>query len=109
MLNLHSQLQVSCHSMRLVSLVPVTRLNTLTFKFFYNIRNTQFCTWIVDIVTTTTAFTCFNTKRKKHKVISINNNNLWSYFTFLIVHLNTTQQIYAVNFRDLKLSKTEKR
>ena len=28
-------------------------------------RNTQFCIWIIDIVTTTIAFTCFNVKRKK--------------------------------------------
>ena len=34
------------------------------FKVFYNIRNTQFCMWIIDIVATTAAFTCFNTKWK---------------------------------------------
>ena len=33
-LNLHLHLHVSCHSMHLVSLVPNTRLKTLTFKFF---------------------------------------------------------------------------
>ena len=32
------------------------------------------------------AFTCFNAKRKKHRLIVININNLWSYLTFLIVH-----------------------
>ena len=32
--NLHLHLQVSCHSMCLVSLVLGIRLNTLTFKFF---------------------------------------------------------------------------
>ena len=33
LLNLHLHLHVLCHSMRLVSLFPDTRLNTLTFKF----------------------------------------------------------------------------
>ena len=32
--NLHSHLNVSCHSVYLVSLVLYTRLNTLTFTFF---------------------------------------------------------------------------
>ena len=83
--NLHFHLHVSCHFMCLVSSVFDIRLNALTFKF-NNIRNTYFCTWIVDIVATTTAFTCFNTKRIKYRLITININNLWSYFTFLIVH-----------------------
>ena len=34
LLNLHLHLRVSCHFMHLVSLIPHTRLNTLTFKFF---------------------------------------------------------------------------
>ena len=51
-LNLHSHLHVSCHSMYFVLLVPDIRLNTLTFKIFYNIRNTQFCAWVINIVTT---------------------------------------------------------
>ena len=38
--NLHSNLQVSCHSIYLVSLVLDIRLNTLTFKFF-TISGTQ--------------------------------------------------------------------
>ena len=29
-------------------------------------KNTQLAIWIIDIVSTTTGFTCFNTKRKKH-------------------------------------------
>ena len=74
---LHLHLQVSCHSMRLFSLVPDTRLNTLTFKFFTTSRT-------YNVVTT--AFTCFNVIRKKHRISPINIKNLWSYFTFLIVH-----------------------
>ena len=31
---------------------------------FYNIRDTNFCIRIIDIITTTTTFTCFNTKWK---------------------------------------------
>ena len=31
---------------------------------------------MIDIITTTTIFTCFNTKWKKHRLISININNL---------------------------------
>ena len=58
-------------------------------------RNSQFCEWIIDIVATTTAFTCFNAIKNRNRVISININNLWSYFTFLIVHGNAAQQIYA--------------
>ena len=41
---------------------------------FNNIRTTHFCIWITDIVTTTTAFTCFNTKRTKYRLITININ-----------------------------------
>ena len=92
--NLHSHLQVSCHSIYLISLFLDIKLNTLTIKFYYNIRNTDFCIRIVDTITTATIFTCFNTKWKKHMLISININNLWwSCFTFLIVHWNTTQRI----------------
>ena len=85
LLILHLYLHVSCCSIRLVSLVSDTRLNTLMFKFFTT-SGTQFYTWIIDIVTSTTAFSCFDTERKEHRVIPININNLWSYFTFLIVH-----------------------
>ena len=34
LINLHLDLHISCYSLRLVSLVPDTRLNTLTFTFF---------------------------------------------------------------------------
>ena len=56
--NLHLHLQVSCKSVCLVSFVLEIRLNTLMCHLFYNIRNTQFRIWIIDVVTTTTAFTC---------------------------------------------------
>ena len=51
LLNLHLHLHVSCHSMRLVSLVPDTRLNNLKFKFFttsgtHNFAH-GFCAWII--------------------------------------------------------------
>ena len=39
----------------------------------------------MDIVATTTALACFNTKRIKYRLITININNFWSYFTFLLV------------------------
>ena len=39
---------------------------------------------IVNIITITTTFTSFNTKRVKYGIITININNLWSCFTFLI-------------------------
>ena len=42
--------------------------------------------WIIDIVTTTAAFTCFNTKGKKDRLFTINVTNLWPYSTLLIVH-----------------------
>ena len=62
--NLHSHLHVPCHSINLVSLVLDIRSNTLTFKLFYNIRNTNFCIRIVNIITSTTTFTRFNTNGK---------------------------------------------
>ena len=54
--SLHLHLHVSCHFMCLVLLVPAT------------------------------TFTCFNTKRIKYRLITININNFWSYFTCLIIH-----------------------
>ena len=76
--NLHLHLHVSCHFMCLVSLVLDIRLNTLTFKFFYYIRDTYFCIWIIDIITTATTFICFNNKRIKYGFITININNFRS-------------------------------
>ena len=52
----------------------------------------HFCIWITDIITTTAAFTCFNTKRIKSRIITINVNNFRFYFTFFISHWNTTQR-----------------
>ena len=50
------------------------------------IGNTHFCIWIIDVVTITTAFTCFDTKRIKYRLITININNLWFFLTFFIIH-----------------------
>ena len=41
-LNLHLHLHISCYSMRLASLVPDTKLNTLTFKFLTTSRTRNF-------------------------------------------------------------------
>ena len=56
--------------MCLISLVFDIRLNTLTIKFLTT-SETQFWIWIIDLVVTTTAFTCFNTKRKEHEMITL--------------------------------------
>ena len=92
--NPHLHLHVSCHSMSYF-ISSWHQIKYFNIQIFNNIGNIQFCRWIIDIITTTTAFTCFNTKRKKHRIIRININNLWSYFTFLIVHWITAQRIYA--------------
>ena len=42
-------------------------------------RKTHFCIWIIDIAATTAAFTCFNTKKIKYRLITININNFLSY------------------------------
>ena len=44
----------------------------------------MFCIWIVNIITITTTFTRFNTKKVKYGIITVNINNLRSCFTFLI-------------------------
>ena len=41
--------------------------------------------WMIDDAATTAAYTCFNTKRKKDRPLTINVNNFCSYSTFLIV------------------------
>ena len=45
-------------------------------------RNTNFCKRIINIITATTTFICFNTKWKKYRLISININN----FCGLVLH-----------------------
>ena len=55
---------------------------------FYNVSNTNVCIWIVNIITITIAFNCFNTKRVKYGIITIKINHLWSCFTFLIFAFN---------------------
>ena len=84
--SLHLHLPVSCHSDCFVLLVLGIRLNTLTFKFFAISGTHNVAYRLIDVVETTTAFTYFNTKRKRHSFFPININNLWSYFALLIVH-----------------------
>ena len=64
-------LQVSCHFMCLVSLFLDIKLNTLTFKSSYSLRNSDFCIWIINVITVTTTFIYLNTKRIKHGIITI--------------------------------------
>ena len=82
--NLHLHLHFSCYSINLVSLVLDIRLNTFTFKFFYNIRNTNFWIRIINIITTAATFAYFNTKRIKCRIITININNLVSHSWYFI-------------------------
>ena len=82
--SLHLHLHVSCYFMCLVSLALDIRLNNLTLNFLQHHEHT-FLRMIVDIVTTTTAFTCFNNKRIKYRLIPINIINFWSYFIFSLV------------------------
>ena len=91
--------------MCLFSLILDSRSNTLTFIFFYNIRNTNFCIWIVNIITTTTTFTRFNTKWKKHRLTSININNLWSCFTLLLL---IEIQLNGIAFNEFAFVKLDK-
>ena len=86
MLNLHLHLHVSSHSMRLVSLFPETTLNTLTFKFFTTSRTHNFAHGLLILLQLSLHLLVLILKEKKHWIISININNLWSYFTFLIVY-----------------------
>ena len=53
-------------------------------------RNTNFSIWIINIITIATTFTCFNAKKIKYWIITININNFRSCFTLLIIHRNTT-------------------
>ena len=50
--------------MYLVLLVLGIRLNTLTLKFLVTSGTAIFAIWIIDIVTTTTAFIYFDTVTK---------------------------------------------
>ena len=56
--------------MCLVLLVLDIRLNTLTFKVLTTSK-TQFYMWIIDIVATTTAYTCLNTKEKNSLLLML--------------------------------------
>ena len=97
--SLHLHLHISCHSMCLVLLVIDFRLNTLTFKFFYSIRNTQFCMWIIDVVATTAAFIYFNAKKKQHKIIFISTNSLHSW---LFIKIQFSEFTPAKNANSVK-------
>ena len=59
---------------------------------------------MVDIITATTTFTCFNTKWKKHKLISININNLGYCFTLLFIEI----QLSGIAFNEFTLAKPDK-
>ena len=82
--NLHLHLHVLCYSMCLVLLVLEIRLNTLTFKFLTTSGTHSFAYGLLILLQL--PFTRFNTERKKRKFIPIKINNLWSYFTFMIVY-----------------------
>ena len=55
--------------------------------------------WTIDTATTTAAFACFDTKRIKYRLITININNFWFYFTFLIV--------IEIHFNELTLGRLQ--
>ena len=50
LLNLHLHLHVSCYFMHLVSLVLVTRFNTLTFKFFTTLGRHNFASGLLVLL-----------------------------------------------------------
>ena len=70
-----------CHFICLVSLVLDIRLNALTFKFF-TISGTQ--TFAYGLLISLQL--PLHLLRIKHRIITININNFWSYFTLLIFH-----------------------
>ena len=51
--------------------------------------------YIIGIVATAAAFTCFS-KGKKDRLFTVNVNNLWSYSAFLIVHQNALNEFRFV-------------
>ena len=50
---------------------------------FYNMRNTQFCKWIINTVTNTTAFVCFDEKQQE-KIQGNVSKTKWSRYNFRI-------------------------
>ena len=90
---------VSCF---ISSLHYIEHFNILVF---YNIRNTQFWICTINIVTTTTALTCFNTKKIKYRVITINISNFSSYFTFLTIHEIQLNGVVLNQFTLVKVDK----
>ena len=79
------RLHVSCYFICLVSLVNVSKLNTLRFNLF-TASGIQILAYGSLIITIAATFIYFNTKRIKYGIITININNFWIYFTFLIFH-----------------------
>ena len=85
--NLHLHLQFPCHSMSLVSLLLNIRLKTLTFKFFTTSGTHIFTKGSLILLQLPLHLLLLILKeKKKHRLITTNINNLWSYFAFLIAH-----------------------
>ena len=59
--------------------------------------------WIINIITTTNGLTCFNTKRIKYRLITININNFWSYLTCLIIIEIQLNRVALNGFTDDKI------
>ena len=78
--NIHLHLHISCHSMCLFH--QFLTLNTLSFKFLTTSGTHNFTYGLLILLQL--PFTCFNTKRRKQRLVPINVNNMSSYFTFLI-------------------------
>ena len=76
----------------LVSLVFDIRLNILTFKFFTT-SGTHIFAYGSLILLQLPQYLLVLILRIKYRLITININNFWFYFTFLIIHWNTTQLI----------------
>ena len=62
--------------------------------------------YIIGIVATAAAFTCFS-KGKKDRLFTVNVNNLWSYSAFLIVHQNALNEFRFVKI-DYNLNPVKK-
>ena len=73
----------------LVLLVFDIRFKYVDIYVFNNIRNTQLCIQIINVITTTTAFIYIDAMRVKWRFITITIYYLKSYFTLLIIYSNT--------------------
>ena len=92
-------------SVNLVLLLLDIRLNTLTFKFFYNIRNTNFCIRIINITTTATAFivSIINGKNTGSSPLTLTTCGLVLHFWFFI-----QIQLNGIAFKELAFVKSDK-